>query len=86
MLGGSSSLRIVSTSGGGELDTRGEGRYPVTGVDGQGVVTAVDRNAFVEFVLNDVAEVGISDAESRSSGRSTSIVTHDNRQSRLRAY
>jgi len=38
----------------------------VAGVDGQGVVTAVDKNAFVEFVLNEVAEVGISDAESRS--------------------
>lgn len=56
---------MVSTSGGGELDTRGVGRYPVAGVDGQGVVTAVDRNAFVVFVLIDVAEVGTSDAESR---------------------
>ena len=65
LLGGSGSFIMVSTSGGGELDTRGEGRYPVAGVDGQGVVTAVDRNAFDEFVLNDVAEVGISDAESR---------------------
>lgn len=65
LLGGSGSFTVISTSGGGELDTRGEGRYPVTGVDGQGVVTAVDRNAFVEFVLIDVAEVGTSDAESR---------------------
>jgi hypothetical protein len=71
---------MMSTSGGGELDTLGVGRYPVAGVDGQGVVTAVERNAFVESVLNDVAEVGISDAESRSSGRSTSI-THGHRQS-----
>ena len=75
----------LSTSGGGELDTRGVGRYPVAGVDGQGVVTAVDRNPFVEFVLNDVAEVGTSDAQSRSSGRSISILTHNNRQSHLRA-
>ena len=37
----------------------------MAGVDGQGVVTAVDRNAFVVFVLIDVAEVGTSDAESR---------------------
>lgn len=66
---------MVSTSGGGELDTRGVGKYPVAGVEGQGVVTAVDRNAFVEFVLNEVAEVGTSDAESRSPGRSTSIHT-----------
>ena len=56
---------MASTSGGGELDTRGLGRYPVAGVEGQGVVTAVDRNAFVEFVFNEVAEVGTSDAESR---------------------
>ena len=73
LLAGSGSLVLVSTSGGGELDTRGEGRYPVAGVDGQGVVGAVDRNALVEFVLKDVADVGISDAESRSPGRSTSI-------------
>ena len=43
------------------------------GVGEQGVVAAVDRNALVELVLNDVAEVGTSDAESRSPGRSTSI-------------
>lgn len=85
LLGGSSSLTPVSTSGGGELDTRGVGRYPVAGVDGQGVVTAVDRNTFVEFVLNEVAEVGISDAESRSAGRSISILAHGNRQSHFRA-
>ena len=66
---------MVSTSGGGELDTRGVGRYPVAGVEGQGVVAAVDVNAFVELVLSEVAEVGISDAESRLSGRSTSIRT-----------
>jgi hypothetical protein len=66
---------MVSTSGGGELDTRGLGRYPVAGVEGQGVVTAVDRNAFVEVVLNEIAEVGTSDAESRSPGRSTSTHT-----------
>ena len=64
LLAGSGSLAVLSTSGGGELDTRGEGRYPVAGVDGQGVVGAVDKNALVEFVLNDVADVGISDAES----------------------
>ena len=65
LLAGSDSLTMVSTSGGGELDTRGVGRYSMTGVEEQGVVGAVDRNAFVEFVLNDVAEVGTSDAESR---------------------
>lgn len=54
----------MSTSGGGELDIRGLGKYPVAGVDGQGVVAAVDRNALVEVVLNDVADVGTSDAES----------------------
>lgn len=66
---------MVSASGGGELDTRGLGRYAMVGVEGQGVVAAVDRNAFVEFVFNEVAEVGTSDAESRSSGWSTSIHT-----------
>lgn len=73
LLTGSGSLTVVSTSGGGELDTRGVGRYPVAGVEGQGVVAAVDMNAFVELVLSEVAEVGISDAESRSLRRSTSM-------------
>lgn len=86
LLGGSGSLKLVSTSGGGELDTRGVGKYPVAGVDGQGVVTAVDKNAFVEFVLRDVAEVGISDAESRSSGRATPVLTHGNRQFHLHIH
>ena len=45
------------------------------GVGEQGVVAAVDRNAFVVFVLNELAEVGTSDAESRSSGRATSTHT-----------
>lgn len=68
-------MAMVSTSGGGELDTLGVGKYPVAGVDGQGVVTAVDRNALVEVVRSDVAEVGISDAESRSSWRLMSMLT-----------
>src|SRR5882757_7825259 len=53
----------------------GVGRYSMTGVDGQGVVAAVDRNILVELVLKDVADVGTSDAESRSSGRSMSAHT-----------
>lgn len=79
-------MTIGSTSGGGELDTRGLGRYPMAGVDGQGVVAAVDRNAFDEFVLKDVAEVGTSDAESRLSGRSISVHTRDVRQSSFRVH
>jgi len=50
-----------------------KGRYPVAGVNGQGVVGAVDRNTLVELVLNDVADADISDVESRSPGRSTSM-------------